>query len=211
MLTSRELYDILVSLYGEGHWWSDDPYTVIFQSVLVQNTTWNSVKRVTESFSSSLTPEHIELMQEDVLDEKIKLSGCSKRKAKTIKTLTSWYLAKRDCISLFSTKELRSELLAVCGVGEETADVILVYAFYRPSFIIDAYTRRFLLRLGYRYKTDEERRNFFISTLEEDATIYGSFHWIILEHSLTRCMKNPKCADCVFSETCDFRKNSDFS
>ena len=98
--------------------------------------------------------------------------------------------------------ELREELLSIKGIGEETADVILVYAFYRPSFIVDAYTRRFLRRFGYSFQNDEEIRKFFTSLLSAEAKDYGHFHWLLLDHGKTYCRKKPLCSFCPLIGLC---------
>lgn len=99
-----------------------------------------------------------------------------------------------------SLEFLRTELLALRGVGAETADVILVYAFHQPSFIVDAYTRTLLRRLGYSFVDDAEVRGFFEQSISKDAEMYGSYHWLILEHSISRCKKKPVCVGCPFVE-----------
>jgi endonuclease-3 related protein len=97
-------------------------------------------------------------------------------------------------------KQLRAELLALRGVGAETADVILVYAFHLASFIVDAYTRTFLTRLGCEFPDDAEIRRFFEEGLGRDATLYGRFHWLVLEHCIARCKKRPLCRGCPFAD-----------
>lgn len=97
---------------------------------------------------------------------------------------------------------MRQELLALPGIGAETADVILSYAFRMPSFVLDAYTRRFLERLSYGFKTDEERRAFLIEGIEPSADMYGWYHWALLEHGKVRCGKRAKCEGCVFYNYC---------
>ena len=133
MLDAEEIYGLLLSSYGKPEWWSDDPYTVIFQSVLVQNTSWSSVKKTTALFHDELSAESIDSLDAEILMNKIRSCGFAKRKAETIKALTSWYLSYEGAIEKLSTEALRKELLSFRGVGEETADVILVYALLRPS------------------------------------------------------------------------------
>ena len=203
--SAEEIYGILLSVYGKPQWWSSDPFTVIFQSVLVQQTSWKNVLSVTGHIEK-LTPEYVLSLSDDELESLVKSCGFQKAKSKTIKSLALWFLASD--YSSYSDTELRKSLLAIKGVGEETADAILVYAFYRPSFIIDAYTRRFLERIGYHFKNDEERRSFLTASLEKDVFIYGSFHWLLLEHSILHCLKKPKCSGCVFSQLCRFEKSS---
>lgn len=99
--------------------------------------------------------------------------------------------------------DLRKELLSVRGIGAETADVILVYVFYQPTFIIDAYTRRFLLRLGYEFADDTAIKNFFEAGLPKEAQLYGWYHWLLLEHCISVCKKSTKCDKCKFKAHCE--------
>ena len=117
---------------------------------------------------------------------------------------TAWWNGIRGDESSLSTEELRKQLLAIKGVGEETADVILVYALYRPSFIIDAYTRRLLSRLGFQFSSDTEIRSFFEEGLEADAGLYGSYHWLVLEHCKAVCRKTPCCDECRLRTICPY-------
>ena len=194
--SAKEIYSILLSAYGKPQWWSSDPFTVIFQSVLVQQTSWKNVLSVTGHIEK-LTPEYVLSLSDDELESLVKPCGFQKAKSKTIKSLALWFLSSD--YSSYSDAELRKSLLAIKGVGEETADAILVYAFYRPFFIIDAYTRRFMKRLGFCFETDRALRRFFEDNLPRDAFLYGYFHWLILEHSINHCRKIPDCTDCIFA------------
>ena len=99
--------------------------------------------------------------------------------------------------NLISTLKTKEDLVASAGTGER-------YAFRMPSFVLDAYTRRFLERLGYGFKTDEERRAFLTKGIEPSADMYGWYHWALLEHGKARCGKKPKCEGCVFRDVCRF-------
>lgn len=101
-------------------------------------------------------------------------------------------------------KALRSELLSIKGIGAETADVILVYALYQPSFVMDAYTRRFLSRLGFDLADDTEIRKFLEAALPKDAQVYGYFHWLILDHCISVCRKTPLCGECKLNSHCAY-------
>lgn len=205
MLNPIEIYKLLLTAYGKPRWWSDDPFVVMFQSVLVQNTAWNSVEKTCEPVYSKLTPEYIETLSTEELEQLIRPCGFYKAKAKTIKSLVVWfkqYDFKRETVQQNPTYKLREELLSIKGIGAETADVILVYAFYKASFIIDAYTRRFLLRLGYDFSDDMTIKDFFESTLSQGPKLYGRYHWLILEHCISACSKKPKCNTCCFKNYC---------
>jgi len=206
MITAEEIYNRLYAAYGQPRWWSDDPYMVMVQAILVQNTAWSSVEKVTDSMADKMTPKFVLGLKSAELESMIRPCGFCKGKAATIRRLTEWYgkynyqTARVEAIEL---QELRKELLAVKGIGAETADVLLVYAFHKPSFVIDAYTRRFLERLGFHFASDDEIRNFFKCSLERDYRLYGWYHWLILEHGIKHCRKEPSCKECPFAGLCD--------
>ena len=207
MLNAEEIYKILLTAYGKPRWWSEDPFTVMFQSVLVQNTAWRSVEKTCASIGDKLTPEYIEGLSTEELEQLISPCGFYKAKARTIQALITWYRRyhfDRGEAQSVPMPDLRKELLSIRGIGEETADVILVYAFYQPAFIIDAYTRRFLLRLGGEFQDDTVVRHFFETGLREDAQLYGQYHWLILEHCISVCRKSPRCGQCAFRERCKY-------
>ena len=205
-LTALEIYQRLLTAYGPPRWWSEDPYTVLFQAVLVQNTAWNNVEKTTAAIGSRMTPSYISLISLEKLEDMIRPCGFFKAKARTIKALTAWFEERKETIRTMSTEAIRKELMDIKGIGEESADVILVYAFHRSSFIIDAYTRRFLSRLGLDFRSDDERKAFFRSTNRENAEIDGFFHWLMLDHGKMRCRKTPECQDCPFSDECNYTK-----
>lgn len=208
MLTGEGVYQKLLAAYGKPRWWSDDPFVVMFQAVLVQNTAWSSVERTCAPLMDSLAPEYIARLTDGRLEELIAPCGFKKAKSRTIRALAEWFMGydcDREHFSDIGTDTLRRELMAIRGVGEETADVILVYAIYRPRFIVDAYTRRLLERLGYGFASDDAIRRFFEESLPRDAEIYGRLHWLILEHCIAACRKKPNCESCPFAEMCGFK------
>lgn len=205
MLNAQEIYNLLLTAYGKPRWWSDDPFVVMLQSVLVQNTTWHSVEKTCAMIDKQLTPKYIIDLPTEELECLIRPCGFYKAKAHTIQALTAWYhqyCFNRRIIEKVPMPQLRNELLSIRGVGAETADVILVYAFYKPSFIIDAYTRRFLLRLGYDFADDATIKRFFETGITEDPQLYGWFHWLILDHCISTCKKTPKCSICLLRSEC---------
>ena len=205
MLNAKKLYQLLMDTYGRPRWWSDDPFTVMFQAVLVQNTAWGSVEKTCAAIGSRLAPEAVGAMPLEELEELIRPCGFYKAKARAIKAITVWYGQynfEQDKVRRISLPKLRKELLAIRGVGAETADVILVYAFYKPSFIVDAYTRRFLSRMGYSFSDDDSIRRFFQASLPEDAEVYGWCHWLILDQSINACRKSQKCVLCQLKINC---------
>ena len=151
LISAKELYHALHAVYGQPRWWSDDAYTVMFQAVLVQNTAWGNVLKTCAALGDLLTPEFVAGLPTEELESLIRSCGFYRAKARTIQALTAWfkqYNFDHQAAARVPTEMLRGELLAIRGVGAETADVILVYAFYRPAFVIDAYTRRLLKPLA---------------------------------------------------------------
>ncbi|KAL6599230.1 HhH-GPD family protein [Neocallimastix sp. 'constans'] len=203
-LTPKEIYDKLKDEFGDPPWWPGDSYIVMVQSILVQNTTWSSVEKITTSLKK-MTPRDVLKMKIEKLEDLIRPCGFCKRKAKTIKYLTEWYGKYKynvESVMKIGKTELRKELLAIKGIGPETADVILVYVFHKPSFVIDAYTRRLLERLGFSFKDDSEIRSFFEKGIEKDYKIYGWYHWLILRQGIEYCKKKPSCENCPFYDIC---------
>ena len=204
-LGAMALYEALLRAYSEPRWWSEDAYTVLFQAVLVQNTSWANVEKTCAAIGGRLKPEAIEGLSREELEGLIRPCGFCRAKARTIQALTAWfgkYGFDRQNAANAPTEELRGELLAIRGVGAETADVILVYAFFRPCFIVDAYTRRLLGRLGHNFADDAAIKDFFEGALPRDARVYGHFHWLILEHCIGACRKAARCEGCALNGKC---------
>lgn len=207
MLTSREIYERLITGYGQPDWWPGTPYAIMVTAILVQNTAWSNVEKAVAEMGERLMPKYIDSLTDEELQSLIRSCGFYRAKARYVKALTAWFKGYGYAVEMVQEKplhEVRQELLALPGIGAETADAILTYAFRMPSFILDAYTRRFLERLGYGFKTDEERRTFLTEGIEPSADMYGWYHWALLEHGKARCGKRAKCDGCVFENICSF-------
>ena len=205
MLTSKAIYGRLIAAYGQPDWWPGSPCAIMITAILVQNTAWSNVEKTVAELGERLIPEYIDSLTEEELQPLIRSCGFYRAKARYIKALTAWFKGYSYQVEQVQAKtllEVRQELLSLPGIGAETADAILTYAFRMPSFVLDAYTRRFLERLGYSFKTDDERRAFLTEGIEHSADMYGWYHWALLEHGKVRCGKKPKCDGCVFGEVC---------
>lgn len=207
MIEPMEFYERLKEAYGEPLWWSEDPMVILVESILVQQSKWTRVRQTVLDEPRLIQPEVLLAMDQETLAELIRPAGFHQAKSRTIQALMEWYktydFAPRS-VSVRALPVIRRELLAIRGIGEETADVILVYAFGQPSFIIDAYTRRLLTRLGLDLKTDRAIRHYFESALPRDYQLYGSLHWLILEHCIQRCRTKPDCPGCPLRIDCRF-------
>lgn len=199
MLNSRELYDRLCTLFPL-RWWSDDPWTVMYQAVLVQHTAWSNVEKTSASADLSLSA--VSAMSDEELEGAVRPCGFAASKARTIRALCSWYQAVRPEADSLGTDELESRLMPIKGVGRETASVILLYAFRRPVFVLDAYTRQLLERLGFSFSSDSQRLEYLEKGLDGDVSVFGYYHWLILELCKAWCRKKPLCSSCPLRPDC---------
>ena len=150
------IFDRLLYHYGRQHWWpAESPFEVMVGAVLTQATAWTNVERAISRLkdADALSPAAMRGMETDELASLIFSSGFYNAKAQRLKTLVEFlrdaYDDDIDAMRQENGENLRRELLAVKGVGEETADAILLYALDKPSFVIDAYTRRLFRAAGH--------------------------------------------------------------
>ena len=177
-------------------------------AVLTQNTAWTNVEKAIANLvkHDKLSPEAIIAARRDHLANWLRPSGYFNVKAERLKNFCRWYVKAGgfDVLSKLDTGTLRDTLLSVNGVGPETADDILLYAFDRPVFVIDAYTRRLFSRLGF-IAGDEAYDDIRLAVedkLGADAGLYNEFHALIVIHAKTVCRVRPRCGDCVLREIC---------
>jgi endonuclease-3 related protein len=207
----NELYARLLTAYGAQGWWpAETPFEVMVGAVLTQNTTWIQVERVIARLRAAalLSPASLLDLPVDSLAEHIRPAGYPRVKARRLQALCAWLMASGDLAGLADrpTDALRADLLAVHGVGPETADSILLYALARPVFVIDAYTRRILARLGLVTGREpyEVLRRQVESTLHTDdpARDYNELHALLVRHAKTACRARPQCAACCLRVGC---------
>ena len=150
----RRIYSCLLKTYGPQNWWpGDSPFEVMVGAILTQSAAWSNVEKAIANLKAAgaLSPQAIRALPADELAQLIRPSGYYNAKAKKLKAMAAWLGSYDDNLDEAfgkDTAELRRELLSVHGIGPETADSILLYAAGKPVFVIDAYTRRVLGRLG---------------------------------------------------------------
>ena len=213
----NDLYARLLAAHGAQDWWpAETPFEVMVGAVLTQNTTWIQVERVIERLRAAdlLRPAPLRDLPAETLAEYIRPAGYPRVKARRLQALCAWLVARGDLAGLIDrpTDVLRAELLAVHGVGPETADSILLYALGRPVFVIDAYTRRILSRYGLITGKEpyEALRRLVESTLhsEDPACDYNELHALLVRHAKTTCRVRPLCAACCLRVGCDASQTS---
>jgi endonuclease III related protein len=204
----RAIYAHLFAAYGPQHWWpADSRFEVVVGAVLTQNAAWSNVEKAIAQLRQRawLTPEAV-LANKEGLAEAIRPSGYFNVKAKRLIQVSQWYL-DHDAdagLSDWEHAQIRASVLAIHGVGPETADDIVLYAFDRPVFVIDAYTRRLLRRYGL-LKVDvdyETLRAACEAALGWDAPLFNEFHALIVRHAKVFCRVRPVCEACVLRADC---------
>lgn len=206
----RQVYERLLAAFGPQHWWaSESPLEVLVGAVLVQNTSWKNVQRAILNLRDDrLMDVHaLERLPVEELAEVIRPSGYFRVKARRLHNLLAFVVHEYDgsLDAMFGTDvaTLREQLLAVHGIGPETADAILLYAGNLPTFVVDTYTHRVLARHGWiGYEADyHEIKDYFESSLPADAPLYNEFHALFVRLGKVYCRKsNPKCDECPLAD-----------
>ena len=211
-MSLKRIYKRLYQHYGPQDWWpGETPFEIMVGAVLTQNTAWTNVERAIANLieANALSAEAILAAHPKTLARWLKPSGYFNIKAKRLKNFCHWYLSNGayDSLCEWPTDELRSGLLSVNGVGPETADDILLYAFDRPVFVIDAYTRRLFKRLQLIQGEEhyEELRSLFETGLkasENRVQLFNEYHALIVIHAKDYCKTKPVCGECCLSGMC---------
>ena len=221
----KEIYRTLYSLYGPQGWWPlldckgvnptktgslrgyhpldytlprtrGQVFEICVGAILTQNTAWPNVERALRNLKAAgaLKPDALLRLEEPRLKEAIRPAGYFNQKARKVRIFTEFFLSRRRAPS-------REELLALWGIGKETADSMLLYAFKIPTFVVDAYTRRVLANLGMIRGGEEydEVKRIFEGRLEPDLAVYQEYHALLVEHAkrhYTKKSDSPGCPLC---------------
>lgn len=210
----QNIFETLLHRYGPRHWWpGETPFEVCVGAILTQNTNWSNVEKAIANLKAAdhLTVTGIAELQPAVLAALIKPAGYFNIKADRLQTFIRFLQQKHQgsLEQLFDNpwQETRIELLAVRGIGPETADSILLYAGNKPSFVVDTYTRRIFSRLGMvpeEIKYDALRQ-FFMEQLPSDTSLFNEYHALIVELAKDCCRTRPRCSVCCLAEQCTGR------
>lgn len=205
------IYERLHAAYGPQRWWpGDSPFEVMAGAVLTQSAAWQNVEKGIANLKAAgaLSPEALRQLPVEEIARLIHPCGYYNAKARKLKALVKWL--EESCgddiasLSRVRTGALRLQLLAVHGVGAETADSILLYAIGRPVFVIDAYTRRIFERLGLaspKYNYGDFQR-LFMRDLRHDVRLFNEYHALLVRLGKTSCRKIPLCHDCPLFDIC---------
>ena len=201
-----EYYQAMSQALGPSCWWpAESSFEVCIGAVLTQNTNWTNASRAIEALRERdlLAPGRLDSVPENELAELIRPAGYFRVKAARIKSLLNFLRLEADYdlagLAEQPMHKLRSKLLGVKGIGQETADSILLYALQFPVFVVDAYTARIMHRHG-MVPADvgySELQEIFTDNLPPDAALFNEYHALLVRVGKNWCKKsNPRCSGC---------------
>lgn len=209
----NRVYGALRAQHGPQAWWpAEGRFEIMVGAILTQNTAWSNVEKAIANLKAAGMLDAGAILQapDDELAQLIRPSGYFRIKARRLRKFCEWYTGLREYRNLryWPTARLRHALLGVYGVGPETADDILLYAFNRPVFVIDAYTRRIFARLGLIGGAEpyDEIRAEFERELGRQPGRMGEYHALIVQHGKLVCRPEPRCGACDLRAMCRFYK-----
>jgi len=198
-------YTRMAAHYGPTHWWPGDaPFEIAIGAILTQNTAWSNVEKAIANLKMGrlLHPRAMLECPVETLEAALRPSGYYRQKCVRVRLfcqhLVDDYGGRMERLAKRPLPELREELLALNGIGPETADDILLYACGYPVFVVDAYTRRIFSRHGMVPEAIhyEDLRAVFENNLEHDVNLFKEYHGLIVWTGKDFCRKTPNCGDC---------------
>ena len=196
-----KIYQKLLSNFGKQNWWPSitrTKFEIVVGAILTQNTSWENVDKVIKLMNEKrlLNRDAIRKIPLGRLAKIIKSSGYYNQKARKLKEFAK-----------YNGGVERGSMLKIWGIGRETADSILLYAYNKPYFVVDAYTKRIFSRLGLIETDDyEDIREFFEKSLPRDLKVYKEFHALIVKLAKKYCKKKPLCKECPLLKICKYNK-----
>ena len=207
----EHIYRQLLSCYDPQHWWpADDPFEVIIGAILTQSTAWVNVEKAIANLKHAgvLDPDSLHRIPVEDLAKLIRPSGYYNVKALKVKAFVerlNIYCNSLDEMFTPDIPELRANLLSIYGIGEETADSVILYAALKPVFVIDAYTHRIMERLGMNadYGNYTALQDQFMKNLPHDERMFNEYHALFVRHGKDVCKKSsPLCSGCCLNDLC---------
>lgn len=200
------IYRKLYSTFGSQGWWpASTPFEVTVGAILTQNTSWSNVEKAIDNLKSRklLRAKVLYRLPEKSLARIIKPAGYYNVKAKRLRNFLKFFIQRYHAsirrMASVKAMVLRNQLLAINGIGPETADSIILYALHKPVFVIDAYTKRILLRHGLIKDSAcyEDIQRLFMHNLKRSGEMFNEYHALLVKLGKDFCLKHkPKCHCC---------------
>jgi len=204
----RNIYRKLFECYGSQHWWpAQEPFEVIVGAILTQSTAWTNVEKAIANLKNAgkLTPQSLRQTPDSELAGLIHPCGYYNVKSRRLKSFAHWLGEQHgdDLNKLFAgdINHLRLQLLGIYGIGEETADSIILYAGNKPTFVIDAYTRRIIDRMGLAPEGNSYSayQSLFTANLPAETRLFNEYHALLVRLAKEVCRKRPLCHYCCLN------------
>ncbi|MFH1874537.1 MAG: endonuclease III domain-containing protein [Pseudomonadota bacterium] len=202
----KTIYNLLHREFGPQHWWpGEKAFEVMVGAILTQNTNWGNVEKAINNLKAHnlLSVKKMYETNPNTLADLIRPAGYFRVKTKRLRNFLKFYLDEFQGqvakMQLQELADLRPKILAVNGIGPETADSMLLYALEKPIFVVDAYTKRILSRhnLLSEEATYNEIQELFMDNLENDVQFFNEYHALLVKCGKQYCRpKNPRCELC---------------
>ena len=209
-----DIYRRLLNYHGHQYWWpGESNIEIVIGAILTQGANWEAVNKSINLLKQNnlLNLESLRNVDEEQLAGLIKASIYFNQKTKKIKAFVHYVFENHQgYINNLLTQDkdsLRTELLSIYGIGEETADDIILYAAQKPVFVIDNYTKRISKRFGISIENEsyQNYQKFFMDNLNEDVSMFNEYHALLDEHASKICTKSdPLCEKCCLNDICLF-------
>lgn len=217
----QEVYRRLHNRFGPRGWWPvknkynkndfltpknrREQFEIIIGAVLTQNTSWKNVEKALKNLREKklISPLKILKTPNKTLSKLIRPAGYYNQKTIYLKNISKFIVNNKD-LEKNSVKNLRLKLLSIKGIGHETADSIILYAFKKQSFVVDSYTKRIFSRLGLCKKEIkyDELQNKFHNKIPKQTKTYNEYHALLAELAKKYCAKKPICKNCPITKLC---------
>jgi len=205
------IYRQLMARYGPQHWWpAQEPFEVIVGAILTQSAAWGNVEKAIANLKSgkALSPGALRRLPLSELARLIRPCGYYNAKALKLKSFAYWlgnhYADDLNQLLATDTHDLRQQLLSIHGIGQETADSIILYAANKPIFVIDAYTRRIINRIGLAPNNSSYTtyQALFMDNLPTDTQLFNEYHALLVCLAKNVCRSCPLCQQCCLNNIC---------
>jgi len=206
--------------YGPQYWWpAPEPFEIIVGAILTQSAAWGNVEKAIASLKATkaLSPEALRRLPLAEVAALIHPCGYYNAKALKLKSFAHWlgeyYDDSLETLFASNIGHLRQQLLAIHGIGEETADSIILYAAHKPIFVIDAYTRRIISRIGLAPDGNSYAayQALFMNNLPAGAGLFNEYHALLVGLAKDVCRRRPLCQRCCLNNLCRYYASLDAS